>query len=149
MTERLWFLNTLVSVRVPHAAAPDGVSVLESRAPRGDSPPLHVHDEDEIFHVIEGVMRLRVGAEEVVLHAGDTFNAPRGIAHSYLVESEEARWLIVTAKGGFESFVRSFSRPATSADLPEPVGPPSPAEAEALAAACRAHGIELVGPPLH
>jgi len=149
MTENLWFLNTLVSVRVPHAGASDGVSVLESRAPRGDSPPLHVHDEDEIFHVIEGVMRLRAGGDEIVLRAGETFNAPRGIAHSYIVVSEEARWLVITAKGRFESFVRSFSRPAPSAELPEAAGPPSAAEAEALAVACRAHGIELVGPPLH
>jgi|SRR5579864_1638306 len=149
MTEELWFLNTLVSVRVAHAASSEGVSVLESRAPRGDSPPLHVHDEDEIFHVIQGVMRVRVGGDEILLHAGDTVNAPRGIAHSYVVESDEARWLVITAKGEFESFVRSFSRPASSAELPEPAGPPSPAEVEALAAACRAHGIELVGPPLH
>lgn len=125
MTEKLWFLNTLVSVQVPHSGASDGVSVLESRAPRGDSPPLHVHDEDEIFHLIEGVMRLRVGGDEVVLHPGETINAPRGIAHSYVVESDEARWLIITAKGEFESFVRSFSRPAPSAELPEPAGPPS------------------------
>lgn len=148
MTERLWFLNTLVSVHVAHDAAPDGVSVLESRAPRGDSPPMHVHGEDEIFHVLSGRMRIRVGGEDHLVVAGETFLARKGIPHSYLVESDDATWLVVTPRGDFERFVRSFSRPATSADLPEPHGPPTAEEAGALADACRAHGIELVGPPL-
>ena len=148
MTEKLWFMNTLVSVEVPHDEAPDGVSVLESRAPRGDSPPLHVHGEDEIFHVLEGTMRIRAGSEERVLTAGQTLLAPKGVPHSYLVESDQARWLVVTARGDFERFVRSFSRPAPSPVLPEPAGPPTAEEADALAAACRRHGIELVGPPL-
>lgn len=148
MTERLWFLNTLVSVHVPHEQALDGVSVLESRAPRGDSPPMHVHTEDEIFHVISGTMRLSVGGQERVLGAGETFRAPKGVPHSYLVESDEARWLVVTSRGEFERFVRSYSRPAATDALPEPAGPPTPEEADALAVACRAYGIELVGPPL-
>jgi hypothetical protein len=49
----------------------------------------------------------------------------------------------------FESLVRSFSRPAATSDLPAPSGPPTPEQADALAAACLKHGIELVGPPLH
>lgn len=148
MTERLWFLNTLVSVHVPRGDSAEGVSVLESRAARGDSPPMHVHAEDEIFHVIAGTLRIRVGADEHVIREGETLRAPRGVPHSYLVESDEARWLVVTPKGDFERFVRSFSRPASGEVLPEPSGPPGPEEVEALAAACRAHGIELVGPPL-
>jgi quercetin dioxygenase-like cupin family protein len=149
MRDRLWFLNTLVSVHVPHGTGADGVSVLESRAPRGDSPPMHIHQEDEIFHVLEGTMRIRVGGEDHVVEAGQTLLAPAGSPHTYLVESDEARWLVVTARGDFERFVREFSRPAPEAELPEPAGPPSAAEVEALAAACRRHGIELVGPPLH
>ena len=149
MTERLWFLNTLVSVHVPHGTEAEGVSVLESRAPHGDSPPMHIHSEDEIFHVIAGTLLLRVGTEDLVVRSGETFRAPRGVPHSYLVESDEARWLVVTPRGDFERFVRSFSRPATAPGLPEPAGPPTPEQAAALAQACRAYGIELVGPPLH
>ena len=148
MTEQLWFLNTLVAVRVPHELGADGVSVLESRAPRGDSPPMHVHGEDEIFHVLDGTMLVRIGDEEHIVKAGETLLAPGGVAHSYRVDSDEARWLVVTSHGDFERFVRSFSRPAPNAELPKASGPPSPDEAEALSAACRRHGIELVGPPL-
>jgi len=145
----LWFLNTLVSIRVPHEEGADGVSVLESRAPRGDSPPLHVHEEDEIFHVLEGDMVIRVGSTDHRAHAGQTMLAPKGVPHTYRVESDEARWLVVTARGDFERFVRSFSRPATRSELPEQAGPPSRKEQEALASEAGKHGIRLVGPPLH
>lgn len=148
MPDNLWFLNTLVSVHVPHTSGADGVSVLESRAPRGDSPPLHVHHEDEIFHVLEGTMTVRVGDVDHLASAGDTLLAPKGVPHTYRVDSTEARWLVVTARGDFERFVREFSRNASRPELPEPAGPPTASQQQALAEACLRHGIELVGPPL-
>ena len=148
MTENLWFLNTLVSIHVPHAGGADGVSVLESRAPRGDSPPLHVHQEDEIFHVLAGELLLKLGNAERRVSTGQTLLAPKGVPHTYRVESDGARWLVVTARGDFERFVRSTSRPASGAELPEPSRPPTEGDVAALAAASHAHGIELVGPPL-
>jgi hypothetical protein len=42
-TQQLWFLNQLVTVRVRHDEGEDGISVLESLVPHGESPPLHVH----------------------------------------------------------------------------------------------------------
>jgi hypothetical protein len=63
------------------------------------------------------------------------------------VESAEARMLTIT-KGEFENFVRAFGRPAEPDALPNPSGPPTPEQAEALARARRQFGIELIGPPL-
>jgi quercetin dioxygenase-like cupin family protein len=146
---QLWFGNTLVSFPVPHGAGGDGVSVMESVAPCGDSPPLHIHhDEDEIFHVVEGDLTLLVGGETLRLGPGQTALAPQGVAHTYRVASEQARWLVVTANGSFERFVRAASRPAERPALPEPSGPPSPDEHRELAELCAGFGIELVGPPL-
>jgi mannose-6-phosphate isomerase-like protein (cupin superfamily) len=148
-TEQLWFLDTLVSIPVEHASGVDGVSLIESWAREGDSPPLHIHHtEDEIFHVIEGELRVRLGDEELVVGAGETVLAPRGQAHTYRVESPRARWLAITTRGDFERMVRALSRPAERSELPEPSGPPTPEQLDALAAACRDSGIELVGPPL-
>jgi len=148
--EQLWFLDTLVTVRVAHDDGADGISVLESLAPHGDSPPLHVHaTEDELFHVLDGELRIQVGGEDIRIGAGETALAPKGVPHTYRVESADgARWLVVTTHGGFERFVRATSRPAATAGLPTPAGPPSPEQAEALAAGARPHGIELIGPPL-
>jgi quercetin dioxygenase-like cupin family protein len=127
----------------------DGISVTETLAPRGDSPPLHVHrTEDEIFHVLEGEVRFRVADEDVWVRAGETVLAPKGVPHTYLVESERGRWLVVTAHGNHERFVRSVSRPAERSELPEPSPPPTPEKLEALAAVGREHGLDFVGPPL-
>ena len=121
---------------------------METLAPRGDSPPLHVHlAEDEIFHILEGEVRFRVADTELVVRAGETMLAPKGVPHTYLVESERGRWLVVTARGNHERFVRSVSRPAEWSELPEP-SPLTPDQREGLVAAGREHGLEIVGPPL-
>ncbi len=144
----LWFLNTHVIVRVSARDGSGGISILEHRASRGDSPPLHIHhNEDEIFHVLEGEVRYHVGDRERRARAGETLLAPKGIPHTYRVESSEARMLTIT-RGEFENFVRAFGQPAKREGLPEPSGPPTPEQAEPLAQACRQYGIELVGPPL-
>jgi quercetin dioxygenase-like cupin family protein len=148
--EQLWFFNTLHTVQVPHDQGQDGISVLESLAPYGDSPPLHIHrTEDEAFHVLEGELRLRVDDAEIRIGGGESILAPKGVAHTYRVESPDgARWLVITRRGDFERFVRSLSRPAEKPTLPAPQGPPTREQADALAGAARRHGIELVGPPL-
>jgi quercetin dioxygenase-like cupin family protein len=150
ITERLWFLNALVTVHVGHGQGEDGLSVLESHAPYGESPPLHVHRrEDELFHVLEGELRLRADGADIRLGAGEAILAPKGVPHTYRVESPDgARWLVITRRGDFEGFVRSFSRRPTGPGLPPPAGPPTPEQADALADVARLHGIELIGPPL-
>lgn len=143
----LWFLNTHVTIRVSSRDGSDGISVLEHRAAQGDSPPLHVHhDEDEIFHVLEGEVRYRVGDQERRASAGETLLTPKGIPHTYRVESAEARMLTIT-RGKFENFIRAFGRPTERDTMPDPSAP-TPEQAEALARVCQQFGIELVGPPL-
>ncbi len=145
----LWFLDTLVTIPVSHADGGDGISMLESLARRGDSPPCHVHaTEDECFHLLDGELVLQVDGATRRLRAGETALAPKGVAHTYRVVSESARWLVVTTRGDFERFVRAASRPAEHPGLPAPAGPPTAAGQRALAELALGFGIELVGPPL-
>lgn len=145
----LWFLDSLAYIRVSAQDGTDSVSVIEMLAPRGSSPPLHVHlEEDEIFHVIEGELRVLVDGKEATLRRGETALGPRGKPHTYRVESETVRYLVVTGKGLFEGFFRAMSRPAGSETLPPKSGPPSPEQIEAMTRAAKEHKIELVGPPL-
>ena len=147
--ETVWFLDTEVIFRVPAAAGADGMTLIESLAPEGDSPPLHVHaTEDELFHVLEGTMRVRLGDDELVLEAGESVLAPQGVPHTYRVESPQARWLVVTTSGDFERFVRAASRPAGAPGLPEPAGPPTAEQVEALTELAGRSSITFVGPPL-
>ena len=92
---------------------------------------------------------MRASDAEVTLGPGQTLLAPKGVPHTYRVESREgARWLVITTRGDFERFVHALSRPAERPELPTSQGPPTPEQADALAAAARENGIELVGPPL-
>jgi quercetin dioxygenase-like cupin family protein len=147
--EKLWFLDTLITIRVSEHEGSNGMSLIEHRAPFGHSPPLHVHsNEDEIFHVLIGELRVRVADRDICLRAGETLLAPRGIPHTFAVESEGgATYLTVTSGGDFERLVRSQGRPAQHDGLPVSVRP-TPEQMAALEAACKANGIALVGPPL-
>jgi quercetin dioxygenase-like cupin family protein len=145
----LWFLDNLVTFPVSQADGADGISVMESLAPRGSSPPYHVHHtEDECFHLLEGELVLLIDGTPKRLRAGETLLAPKEVPHTYRVVSDQARWLVVTTQGDFESFVREVARPADTAELPPSAGPPTAEQQQLLAEAALRHGIELFGPPL-
>ena len=146
--EPRWFLGTTIQIHVSTGDGPDGLSVIESFAPQGDSPPLHVHEtEDEIFHVLSGELRLRIDDGELCLREGETALAPRNVPHTYRVESADARWLVTTARGDLERFMLELSRPAGGPGLPPQV-PPSPQDVDQLLAVAARHRIVIVGPPL-
>ena len=106
-------------------------------------------DLSPVIAGIEGELRMWAGDAEIRIGAGQSLLAPKGVPHTYRVESPGgARWLVVTTRGDFERFVRELSRPAERPGLPAPQGPPTPEQEDALAEAARQHGIELVGPPL-
>ena len=147
--QALWFLNTRIAIRRASSEAADGLCIQEHWMPYGDSPPMHVHErEDEIFHLLEGVVRFRVGEEERIVRAGETVVGPKGVPHGFVVESPAgARCLVMTRGGDFEGFVREMGRPAATSGLPAPVEP-TPSMQAALGQAAAAHRIVLVGPPL-
>jgi mannose-6-phosphate isomerase-like protein (cupin superfamily) len=104
-------------------------SVLEHAARRGDSPPLHLHvNEDEIFHILEGDFRFQIGTEERNGQAGDTVLAPKGIPHTYRVESNTGRWLTVTDEpvrvtdSCLESSASTRSSSDSAEEISDPVG---------------------------
>ena len=97
-----------------------------SAAPRGCGSPLHVHhNEDEWFYVIEGELTFWVGGEVIEAPAGSFVYGPRDVPHTFVVSSDDARFLLVTEPGGFEDFMRAMGRPAESLTMPPPE-PPRP-----------------------
>ena len=147
---QLWFLDSFVIIRVSALEGQDGISVLDHRIPYGSSPPLHFHHaEDEVLHVLEEEFRLKVGDQEHRASAGDIRLIPKGVPHTYRVESANGgRCLTITGRGEFERFVRAISRRAERPGLPAPAGPPSAEAIEALKTTAAKFGIEFVGPPL-
>jgi quercetin dioxygenase-like cupin family protein len=141
----LWFIDGLARIHVSGDETDGRYTLVEVEAPEGDMPPLHVHhEEDEVFHVLDGEITLFLPGREVHLAAGDTFRAPQDVPHTYRVESPAARWLVFCSPAGFDGFVRAVSEPAAAEELPPRGRPFDPA---ALAAAAMERGIELLGPP--
>jgi len=148
--QRLWFINTTVIIRVPPELGKDGTCVMEHHAPVGDSPPLHVHhDQDEVFVLLAGKARIRLSGRDIEARTGDCLLVPKGEPHSYLATSAEGiQFLTITRGDGFVGLVRELGRAADTDGLPAPGGLPSLQEQSALAQMARKHGVEFVGPPL-
>ena len=144
--EALWFLGVLVTIKSSAETTDGRVAVIEHLAPQGFGSPLHVHHrEDEWFYVIEGELTFWVGGQLIDAPAGSFVYGPRDIPHTFVVASEQARFLLVTEPAGFEGFVRAFGEPAAEPTLPPPSS--SPPDLERLAALAAEHGMEILGPP--
>jgi len=130
------FLGSPARILVDGETARGAYCLVEASSQRGDMPPLHVHHaDDETFYVLAGRLTIFVGDRTIDLPAGGCAFAPRGIAHTYRVESESARWLVAASPAGFDAFVREVGEAGSGA---------GPAE---LAEIAMRHGIELLGPP--
>ena len=54
---------------------------------RGTVVPLHAHDNEQIAHVLDGALKLRLGddeGEEVIVRTGEVLHIPSGLPHSAL-----------------------------------------------------------------
>jgi quercetin dioxygenase-like cupin family protein len=144
--EAIWSFGALCTIKASRQATDGRVAVIEHLAPLGAGSPLHVHHrEDEWFYVIEGELTFWVGGEVITAPAGSFVYGPRDVPHTFLVSSPEARFLLVTEPGGFESFMSAMGRPAPSLTIPPPQAPP--ADLAPLIAAAAEYGIEILGPP--
>lgn len=147
--ELFWFNATLVAIQLSSKAGRDGICVVEHRMPYGDSPPLHVHrNEDEIFHILQGKMRFVVDGQETIGLPGQTVLAPKGLPHTFKVESVAgAHCLTITRGPDFEMLLRTMGRPADRAELP-PAAAPTPEQIAALVKCAAENNIDIVGAPL-
>jgi quercetin dioxygenase-like cupin family protein len=137
------FLGGLVRTRLGAADTDGGLAILEHTGDRGYCSPLHRHDNDEeTFLVLDGTLRVEVGAEVLSVGSGGLALLPRGLAHGFVVTSPQARFLTVHTPSGFDRFVDEIGVPPESVPDQAPL---SPADLTRIAAG---HGIQIVGPPL-
>ena len=145
--EALWFFGVLTTIKASAETTGGAVAVIEHLAPRGTGSPLHVHHrEDEWFYVLEGELTFWVDGETIVAPAGSFVFGPRDIPHTFIVSSEEARFLLVTEPAGFEQFMRARRRAGRRAWRSRPPAT-EPPDVAALTAAAAEYGIEIIGPP--
>ena len=144
--EALWFLGTLATIKASSESTGGRVAVIDHLAPRGSGSPLHMHhNEDEWFYITEGELTFWVGGEMITATAGSFVYGPRNIPHTFIVNSEQARFLLVTEPAGFENFMRVLAEPAQQLEIPPPAT--EPPDVEGMSRLAAEYGIEILGPP--
>jgi quercetin dioxygenase-like cupin family protein len=144
--EQLWFLGTLAIVRVPGEAVDGRFALVEFLFPHHASPALHTHPQDESYVVLDGQLTVRAGPDRFQLCPGGVAVIPIGVAHTFRVDSDTARVLVLSTPAGLERLFRDGAIPARSPTLP-PANTPRPAPEE-LEEIFRAHGVVNLGPAL-
>jgi quercetin dioxygenase-like cupin family protein len=119
------------------------VDVFEIEAHAGGEPPLHVHErESESFFVLEGAVTFYAGDAVVRGEAGTYVSLPRGLAHTYSVDSGVARLVVTATPGGFlemfDAVVAEFDGATPEALTPE--------DGQRLGGTLARFGITIVGP---
>jgi quercetin dioxygenase-like cupin family protein len=138
-TALLSLVETIAAMRA-EADGAGNLAVVECTLRRGQMPPLHSHDTDEVFYVLEGTLVIHCGGEPARLEAGDAFVAPRDVAHTHEAESDGVRYLSMAftrSVARYEDFLRAVAVP----------GPMNGDEMGALASIARANGIAVLGHP--
>ncbi len=118
-------------------------SLVDERASCGESVPLHLHRDDmESFYVLEGEITLYIGDQPGVrAPAGSFAHLPGGTVHGFRIESERARYLILTTPRHGQ-----FYRAITLASRPGGLPPLESIEGSRIKQASKEYGIEFVGP---
>ena len=81
-------------------------------------PPLHLHDFDEAFYMLEGELIFQVEDELFTKRAGELAFVPRNVAHALANHTDaDARYLLVCTPAGLE---RHFARMAAASQDVEP-----------------------------
>ena len=161
--DKLWFLGTLARMKLDGEHTGGRFALWEGELPHGAAPPLHSHPQDETFYVLEGALTAWLVEPELARSSeddpsawvsqrartcgvGDVVFAPGGTPHTFRVESDTARLLVLSTPSGIEEMVRALAEPARWPWLQPPSdGPRVPAER--VAAVERETGMVRHGPP--
>ncbi|MGA7673172.1 MAG: cupin domain-containing protein [Nitrolancea sp.] len=125
-----------ITFKVTPSDVPDTLMIENTfTAPGG--PPRHLHfEQDEWFYAVEGEFVVEVGTERYRLTSGDSLLAPRRVPHVWAYTGNQTGRILISffPAGDMEAFFREVNK--------ENAMPPQSPEL------WRAHGMELMGPPL-
>ena len=142
-SELRWFGETSTHFLATGEQTGGEFALVEEKAKRGERVPLHRHEADrESFYVLDGEVSYFLGDQPGVRAGAGTFvHVPAGAVHGFRVESETARYLILTTARHGE-----FYRAITLASRPGGLPPAESIEGSEIGKAAREYGIEFVGP---
>jgi len=90
-------------------------------------PPLHKHDFDEAFYMLDGELIFQVGDERFTRCAGELAFAPRNVPHALANHRDaDARYLLVCTPAGLERHFALATAATEGVEPPDWALQPSP-----------------------
>lgn len=104
LEESVWYSGWLLTFLATGEDTQGHFSLIEGVARKANVPPPHIHRrEDETFYVVEGEMTVTVGDKKIKGTPGSMLFAPRGIQHSFDIDSERLRMRAMLTPAGLEA----------------------------------------------
>jgi len=146
LEQSFWYAGWLLTFLATGEDTQGRFALMEQMSRKGNVPPPHIHHrEDETFYVIEGEMTFSIGDRTIKATPGTMVFAPRDVAHSFTIDSDQVRILVQVSPAGAERFFKACSVPAPSMTLPPPAEIPY-SELQKMMALAPDYGFEFVGP---
>lgn len=86
-------------------------TLIEQFDEPGVGIPLHIHhNEDEVFRILEGSLKVVIGNETKIVNEGDVVFCPRGIPHSWeVIGDKKAKTILTIIPAGLETMFEELS----------------------------------------
>lgn len=104
--------HNILDVKISGTDTDGGIAIFEQTSlSQGRGTPLHLHtSQDEIFYVLEGSYKFKVGDQILELTAGETIFLPRQVPHAWTQVSEKGKMLVTLQPAGkLEDFFVSMA----------------------------------------
>jgi quercetin dioxygenase-like cupin family protein len=146
LEQSVWYSGWLLTFLATGDDTQGQFALQEHVGRKGNVPPPHIHHrEDETFYVLEGEMTFFIGDRTIKAAPGTMVFAPRDVVHSFTIDSEQVRILVMNTPAGVEEFFKECSVPAPSMTLPPPAEI-SYSEIQKMMALAPKYGYEIVLP---
>ena len=145
-SEHVHVLGATISITADGESTDGEYLVLDMLVPPLFENGLHTHTPSEVFHVIEGEIRLHVDGEDRTLSPGMSGYVGSGDVHGFANAGDGvARVVAVMTPGGAEGFFREVGQSSADRSLPEPVEP-TEEMLQSVFATGEKYGFEFMGP---
>ena len=146
LKESAWYSGHLLTFLATGKDTQGRYALIEMVGRKGNVPPPHIHHrEDETFYILEGEMTASVGGQTIKGTPGTMIFLPRNVLHSFEIESEQMRMLVLLTPAGLEGYFQECSVSAPAITLPPPAEVPY-SEIQKMMHVAAKYGLEFVLP---
>lgn len=135
----LRFIGNIVWVKQPGGPEPGSFTLIQNTIRAHGGPPLHVHEFEEFFYILEGSFLFEVDGVQLHAEPGDFVHVPGDLPHIFQNTSDQDGKVILVARpGGVEKYFAELAEHNVN----------NPGDLAAMNAIGLRYGIKILGPPI-